>query len=54
MAVRHEIELEKVNIPGTNVEVSEFNFENNNTRDDDSKIKKLFDAEVPTCLVKNY
>lgn len=44
-----EIEPRKVSIPGTDVEVSEFNFENNKLlRDDDSKIEKLFDAE--NCL----
>jgi hypothetical protein len=40
------IEPRKVKVPGTDVEVSEFNFENNKLlKGDDSKIEKLFDAE---------
>ena len=44
-----DIEPRKIKVPGTNVEVAEFNFENKKLlKDDVSKIEKLFDAE--NCL----
>ena len=43
------IETRKVTVPGTDITVSEFIFKNNHLlKSDDSKVEKLFDAEI--CL----